>query len=53
MKPIFTTVGDKRHLLIIPDSEASADGHAILTYTYSLYTDIFWGSGEYIEKKGT
>ena len=51
MKPIFTTVGKEQHLMIIPDSEASANGHAVLTYTYSLYTDNFGGSGEYIEKK--
>ena len=51
MKPIFTTVGDNHHLLIIPDSEASADGHAVLTYTYSIYTDHFNGTGEYIQKK--
>jgi hypothetical protein len=51
MKPIFTTVGNEHHLVIIPDSEASANGHAVLTYTYSLYTDKFGGSGEYIEKK--
>jgi len=51
MKPIFTTVGDNHHLLIIPDSEASANGHAVLTYTYSIYTDHYNGSGEFIEKK--
>jgi hypothetical protein len=51
MRPIFTTIGEEHHLLIIPDSEASADGHAVLTYTYSIYNDKFGGSGEYIEKK--
>jgi hypothetical protein len=51
MRPIFTTVGQGHHLLILPDSQASADGHVALTYTYSIYTDRFGGTGEYIEKK--
>ena len=51
MKPIFTTIGDSLDLMIIPDSEASADGHIALTYTYSIYKDLYGGSGEYFEKK--
>jgi hypothetical protein len=51
MRPIFTTVGKAHHLLIIPDSEATADGHVALTYTYSIYKDHFGGSGQYIERK--
>ena len=51
MRPIFTTIDDTLDLMVIPDSEASADGHVVLTYTYSIYKDHFNGSGKYIEKK--
>lgn len=37
MKPIFITVGATHPLMIIPDSQAHADGHPVLTYTYSIY----------------
>lgn len=38
MQPIFITVGTVP-LMIIPDSEAHANGHPVLTYTYSIYKD--------------
>ncbi|MGI4729023.1 MAG: hypothetical protein ACRYFL_01855 [Janthinobacterium lividum] len=37
MKPIFITVGATHPLMIIPDSQAHANGHPVLTYTYSIY----------------
>jgi hypothetical protein len=39
MKPIYLTVMDELPLMIIPDSQAHADGHPVLTYTYSIYRD--------------
>lgn len=39
MKPIFITVAPKQQLMVIPDSDAHADGHPVLTYTYSVYRD--------------
>ena len=37
MKPFFITIAKNLTLLIIPDSDAHADGHPVLTYTYSIY----------------
>ena len=37
MKPIYITVCDDLQLIIIPDSDAHLDGHAVLTYSYSIY----------------
>jgi hypothetical protein len=39
MKPIFFTVGDNRAVKVIPNTQAQADGHAVLTYTYNVYND--------------
>lgn len=39
MQPIFTTIGTKLPIMIIPDSQAHLDGHIVLTYTYSIYKD--------------
>lgn len=37
MKPIFLTINNKLKLIIIPDTQAHLDGHAVLTYTYSIF----------------
>lgn len=39
MQPIHITVGAKRALLVIPDSQAHLDGHTILTYSYNIYRE--------------
>lgn len=45
MKPIFMTVGQQLHLMIIPDADAHANGHPALTYTYSIYKNQENGNG--------
>ncbi|RCH55302.1 hypothetical protein DJ568_08960 [Mucilaginibacter hurinus] len=37
MQPIFITLLNGRQLMIIPDTLAHLNGHAILTYTYSIF----------------
>jgi hypothetical protein len=37
MKPFFITIAKNLALIIVPDSDAHADGHPVLTYTYSIY----------------
>lgn len=37
MKPFVITIAKNLTLVIIPDSDAHADGHPVLTYTYSIY----------------
>jgi hypothetical protein len=37
MKPFFITTSNHLPLIILPDSDAHADGHPVLTYTYSIY----------------
>ena len=37
MKPFFITTANNLSLIIMPESEAHADGHPVLTYTYSIY----------------
>ena len=39
MGPIFLTLESEKHLMIIPDTQAHLNGHAIITYTYSIYAD--------------
>jgi hypothetical protein len=39
MKPLFFTLDKTLPLMVIPDTEAHLDGHAILTYTYSIFRD--------------
>ena len=39
MHPIHITVGAKRELFVIPNSQAHLDGHTILTHSYNLYQD--------------
>ncbi|MGI4750693.1 MAG: hypothetical protein ACRYFB_08670 [Janthinobacterium lividum] len=51
MQPIFFTVGAKLRLMVIPDSQAHADGHPVLTYTYSIYRDKTPASQEQIDSR--
>jgi hypothetical protein len=37
MTPIFFTIGNKRPIKIIPNTQARVDGHPVLTYTYNIY----------------
>ncbi|MES2265558.1 MAG: hypothetical protein V4520_02280 [Bacteroidota bacterium] len=39
MTPIFFTVGSKRAVKVIPNTQAQVDGHPVLTYTYNIYSD--------------
>lgn len=53
MQPIFFTVGAKLPLMVIPDSQAHLDGHAVLTYTYSIYRDRQHGQPAQAKSKET
>jgi hypothetical protein len=44
MTPLFFTIDNRVPLMIIPDTQAHLDGHAILTYTYSIFLDIGAGN---------
>jgi hypothetical protein len=39
MTPIFFKVGQELPVMVIPNTEAHLDGHAVLTYTYNIYHD--------------
>ncbi len=39
MTPITVTLGNRKKLLVIPDTIAHLNGHAILTLTYSIFVD--------------
>ncbi|OOQ60133.1 hypothetical protein [Mucilaginibacter pedocola] len=39
MTPLFFTVGADLPVMVIPNTEAHLDGHAVLTYTYNIYRD--------------
>jgi hypothetical protein len=39
MNPLFFTLGNRKRLMVIPDTQAHLDGHTILTYTYSIFLD--------------
>ncbi|QJD97100.1 hypothetical protein HH214_15100 [Mucilaginibacter robiniae] len=43
MSAIFFTVENNLSLMVIPDTIAHLDGHAVITYTYSVFRD----SGQY------
>jgi hypothetical protein len=44
MAPLFFTLGNRLHLMIIPDTQAHLDGQILLTYTYSIFLDIDKGN---------
>lgn len=39
MTPIFFSVGDNRQIKVMPNTQASVDGHPVITYTYNVYND--------------
>lgn len=39
MVPIKISLGNRKKLLVLPDTIAHLDGHAILTFTYSIFLD--------------
>jgi len=39
MTPINLTLQNRKKLIVIPDTIAHLDGHAILTFTYSIFVD--------------
>lgn len=39
MKPLFFTLGNRKRLMVIPDTEAHLDGHSIITFSYSIFLD--------------
>ena len=44
MKPLYFTLSNNKKLMVIPDTQAHLDGHTILTYTYSVFTDVGAGN---------
>jgi hypothetical protein len=39
MVPLFFKLGNGLPLMVIPDTAAHLDGHAIITHTYSIFKD--------------
>ncbi|MDN3551635.1 hypothetical protein [Mucilaginibacter aquaedulcis] len=39
MEPLRFTLGNRKKLLVIPDTIAHLNGHAVLTFTYSIFAD--------------
>ena len=39
MSPIFFKINPGLEVMIIPDTQAHANGHQIITYTYSVFKD--------------
>ena len=48
MKPFFITVDAGQSLMIVPESDTHADGHAVLTYSYSIFKNKETGHPEYL-----
>lgn len=44
MAPLYCKIDGNLPLMIIPDTQAHMDGHAILTFTYSIFLDIGAGN---------
>jgi hypothetical protein len=40
MTPIFFTIGNKKPIKIIPNTQAQVNGHPVLTYTYNIYKNV-------------
>jgi hypothetical protein len=40
MTPMFFTIGNKKPIKIIPNTQAQVDGHPVLTYTYNIYSNV-------------
>lgn len=37
MTPIYFSIGDGKSIKIIPNIQAKANGHPVITYTYNIY----------------
>jgi hypothetical protein len=46
MSAIFFSIDSDMPVMVVPDTQAHADGHAVITYTYSVYKDTSNGSPE-------
>jgi hypothetical protein len=44
MKTLYFTLENDLKLMVIPDTQAHIDGHAIITYTYSIFKDTGLGN---------
>jgi hypothetical protein len=44
MSAIFFSIDSDMPVMVIPDTNAHADGHAVITYTYSVYKDTSEGN---------
>lgn len=44
MSAIFFSIDSDMPIMVIPDTQAHANGHAIITYTYSVYRDTGAGN---------
>jgi hypothetical protein len=44
MSAIFFSIDLGMPIMVIPDTNAQADGHAVITYTYSIYRDTSGGN---------
>lgn len=51
MSAIFFSVDTNLPVMVIPDTQAQADGHAVITYTYSVYKDTSEGNPALEETK--
>jgi hypothetical protein len=39
MTPLFFKVGEDMPIMVLPNIQAQADGHPVITYTYNIYRD--------------
>lgn len=44
MSAIFFSIDSDIPVMVIPDTQAQADGHAVITYTYSVFKDTSHGN---------
>ena len=51
MNPLFFKLKDHLPLMVIPDTQAHLDGHAIITLTYSIFFDADDADPAFIESK--
>ena len=51
MSAMFFSIGTTLPVMIIPDTRASANGHAVITYTYSVFKDTSNGNPAFEHSK--
>jgi hypothetical protein len=44
MKTLYFTLSNRLQLMVIPDTQAHLDGHAIITHTYSVFKNTGLGN---------